>query len=141
MIASQILLVTVWFVAFPSGLTATTEVLDLETEVNQAKKCCYSCRGRKTSEKWKMRNPPSKHHITPKSESNRRKQLPSKKALQTVENWDSNQDKVVSLHGYSKKLTELQAEIQQQFKWIREGEKTLLITPWACLGQRNCSTQ
>ncbi|POW22459.1 hypothetical protein PSHT_01150 [Puccinia striiformis] len=116
MIASQILLVTVWFVAFPSGLTATTEVLDLETEVNQAKSA--ASRGlralaveEKPQKNGKCAIPPSKHHITPKSESNRRKQLPSKK------------DKVVSLHGYSKKLTELQAEIQQQFKWIREGEK------------------
>ncbi|KAI7954991.1 hypothetical protein MJO28_005391 [Puccinia striiformis f. sp. tritici] len=136
MIASQILLVTVWFVAFPSGLTATTEVLDLETEVNQAKSAASrGLRGagnrlrstfailvcllihpslaveEKPQKNGKCAIPPSKHHITPKSESNRRKQLPSKK------------DKVVSLHGYSKKLTELQAEIQQQFKWIREGEK------------------
>ncbi|KAI7960898.1 hypothetical protein MJO28_001387 [Puccinia striiformis f. sp. tritici] len=47
-----------------------------------------------------------------------RKIVRSKKGLETIKNWDLNQDQVASLREYAAQFAEWEVEIQKQIKWL-----------------------
>ncbi|KAI7960906.1 hypothetical protein MJO28_001395 [Puccinia striiformis f. sp. tritici] len=114
MIASQLLLVSVWIVSIPSGLTASVGGPNFAIEANQAEAdTSRGLRALAVEEKSGRKLSSIIPFMT-----YRRKTVRSKKGLETIENWNLNQDQVVSLQKYTAQLTEYEAEIQQQFKWL-----------------------
>ncbi|POW16264.1 hypothetical protein PSTT_01419 [Puccinia striiformis] len=102
MIASQLLLVSVWIVSIPSGLTASVGGPNFAIGVNQAEgDISRGLRALAVEEKSGRKLSSIIPFMT-----YRRKIVRSKK------------DQVVSLHKFTAQLTEYEAEIQQQFKWL-----------------------
>ncbi|KAI9620121.1 hypothetical protein KEM48_008324 [Puccinia striiformis f. sp. tritici PST-130] len=114
MIASQLLLVSVWIVSISSGLTASVGGPNFAIEANRAEAdTSRGLRALAVEEKSGRKLSSIIPFMT-----YRRKIVRSKKGLETIEKWDLNQDQVVSLHKFTAQLTEYEAEIQQQFKWL-----------------------
>ncbi|POW13391.1 hypothetical protein PSTT_03755, partial [Puccinia striiformis] len=57
------------------------------------------------------------------SRNNGRKIVRSKKGLETIKNWDLNQDQVVSLRKYAAQFTGCEAEIQKQLEWLEKNKR------------------
>ncbi|KAI9611532.1 hypothetical protein H4Q26_008486 [Puccinia striiformis f. sp. tritici PST-130] len=114
MIASHLLLTSMWLVTISSGLTASVEGPNFAIVVNQAE--CDTSRGLRALavEEEPQRRPGCMIPFRKKQ----RKIVRSKKGLTTIKNWDLNQEPVVSLRKSSAQFTKWEAEIQIQLEWL-----------------------